>query len=97
MYTCLGLYMVAQERQAQNRERMLAEALKAMDSGGNSGEGAWLWRTMSLWIRNILQNFTVITGFSLCKRFFLSFKTSCWKEKKNEFGINKKLAVWSCN
>ena len=32
-YNCLGLYMVAVERQAQNRQRMLAEELKAMESG----------------------------------------------------------------
>ena len=35
---CLGLYMVAVERQAQNRQRMLAEELKAMESGESNGE-----------------------------------------------------------
>lgn len=32
-YTCLGLYMVAVERQKQNRQKMLAEGLRGMDSG----------------------------------------------------------------
>ncbi|KAG7031374.1 hypothetical protein SDJN02_05414, partial [Cucurbita argyrosperma subsp. argyrosperma] len=30
----IGLYMVAQERQLQNRRRMLAESLKDVESGG---------------------------------------------------------------
>ncbi|CAL5341941.1 hypothetical protein ACSBR2_028127 [Camellia fascicularis] len=34
--SAIGLYMVAVERQTQNRERMLAEALK--QSGADSGE-----------------------------------------------------------
>ena len=40
--TYLGLYMVAVERQMQNRERMMAESLKAMDSDSGGGEEAWL-------------------------------------------------------
>lgn len=36
--TCLGLYMVAVERQTQNRQKMMAEKLKAMDL--DSGEEA---------------------------------------------------------
>lgn len=36
--TCLGLYMVAAERQMQNRDRMLAESLKAMESDEGNGE-----------------------------------------------------------
>ncbi|XP_038903238.1 uncharacterized protein LOC120089884 [Benincasa hispida] len=35
--SAIGLYMVAQERQLQNRQRMLAESLKDAESGG-SGE-----------------------------------------------------------
>ena len=31
--TCLGLYMVGVERQTQNRQKMMAEQLKAMDGG----------------------------------------------------------------
>lgn len=31
---CVGLYMVAQERQLQNRQRMLAESLNDVESGG---------------------------------------------------------------
>ena len=38
--TYLGLYMVAVERQMQNRERMMAESLKAMDSDSGGGEEA---------------------------------------------------------
>ncbi|KAF5747298.1 hypothetical protein HS088_TW05G00019 [Tripterygium wilfordii] len=34
----IGLYMVAVERQMQNRERMLAESLKNMESDDNTGE-----------------------------------------------------------
>lgn len=30
--------MVAVERQTQNREKMMAEAMKAMDSGSGTGE-----------------------------------------------------------
>ncbi|PON84104.1 Winged helix-turn-helix DNA-binding domain containing protein [Trema orientale] len=36
--SAIGLYMVAVERQTQNRERMLAESLKAMESESSSGE-----------------------------------------------------------
>ncbi|KAK7405222.1 hypothetical protein VNO78_06421 [Psophocarpus tetragonolobus] len=37
--SAISLYMVAVERQAQNRERMLAEQLRAMESGeSNSGD-----------------------------------------------------------
>ncbi|XP_042477458.1 uncharacterized protein LOC122058830 [Macadamia integrifolia] len=39
--SALGLWMVGVERQAQNRERAMAESLKAMDSGADgqpSGE-----------------------------------------------------------
>ncbi|KAL4278961.1 hypothetical protein GQ457_03G023970 [Hibiscus cannabinus] len=32
--SAVGLYMVAVERQQQNRDRMLAESLKAMESEG---------------------------------------------------------------
>lgn len=35
--SAIGLYMVAQERQLQNRERMLAECLNDVESG-DSGE-----------------------------------------------------------
>ncbi|XP_027355851.1 uncharacterized protein LOC113865474 [Abrus precatorius] len=35
--SAIGLYMVAVERQAKNRERMLAEGLKAMESGESNG------------------------------------------------------------
>ncbi|XP_022943152.1 uncharacterized protein LOC111447969 [Cucurbita moschata] len=35
--SAIGLYMVSQERQLQNRRRMLAESLKDVESGG-SGE-----------------------------------------------------------
>ncbi|XP_022985081.1 uncharacterized protein LOC111483159 [Cucurbita maxima] len=35
--SAVGFYMVAQERQLQNRARMLAESLKDVESGG-SGE-----------------------------------------------------------
>lgn len=31
--SAIGLYMVAVERQAQNRQRMIAEGLKDMESG----------------------------------------------------------------
>ncbi|BBH01815.1 hypothetical protein Prudu_012194 [Prunus dulcis] len=34
----MGLYMVAAERQAQNRQRMLAEELKAMEAESGNGE-----------------------------------------------------------
>ncbi|TKY66545.1 hypothetical protein E2542_SST09421 [Spatholobus suberectus] len=38
--SAVSLYMVAVERQAQNRERMLAEELRAMESGeSNGGDG----------------------------------------------------------
>ncbi|KAK9273229.1 hypothetical protein L1049_018036 [Liquidambar formosana] len=36
--SAISLYMVAVERQIQNRERMMAESLKAMESGADSGE-----------------------------------------------------------
>ncbi|KAF7836737.1 Winged helix-turn-helix DNA-binding domain containing protein [Senna tora] len=36
--SAVSLYMVAAERQAQNRERMLAESLQAMESGASNGE-----------------------------------------------------------
>ncbi|KAK7343180.1 hypothetical protein VNO80_26143 [Phaseolus coccineus] len=36
--SAVGLYMVAVERQAQNRARMLAEELKATSSVGSNGE-----------------------------------------------------------
>ncbi|KAG5032831.1 hypothetical protein JHK85_016813 [Glycine max] len=36
--SAVSLYMVAVERQAQNRQRMLAEELKAMESGESNGE-----------------------------------------------------------
>lgn len=36
--TAVGFYMVAVERQTQNREKMMAEAMKAMDSGSSAGE-----------------------------------------------------------
>ncbi|XP_057456171.1 uncharacterized protein LOC130747297 [Lotus japonicus] len=34
--SAISLYMVAVERQIQNRERMLAEGLKAMEESGES-------------------------------------------------------------
>ncbi|KAH1221662.1 hypothetical protein GmHk_12G035024 [Glycine max] len=36
--SAVSLYMVAVERQAQNRQRMLAEELKAMESGESNGK-----------------------------------------------------------
>ncbi|GKU92880.1 hypothetical protein SLEP1_g6547 [Rubroshorea leprosula] len=36
--SAIGLYMVAVERKTQNRERMMAESLKAMESEGSSEE-----------------------------------------------------------
>ncbi|XP_027912661.1 uncharacterized protein LOC114172279 [Vigna unguiculata] len=36
--SAVGLYMVAVERQTQNRARMLAEELRATESGGSNGE-----------------------------------------------------------
>ncbi|XP_020240177.1 uncharacterized protein LOC109819015 [Cajanus cajan] len=36
--SAVSLYMVAVERQKQNRERMLAEELRAMELGENNGE-----------------------------------------------------------
>ncbi|KAL5571462.1 hypothetical protein UlMin_021076 [Ulmus minor] len=36
--SAIGLYMVAAERQMQNRERMLAESLKEMESESSNGE-----------------------------------------------------------
>ncbi|CAL0303781.1 unnamed protein product [Lupinus luteus] len=36
--SAVGLYMVAVERQAQNRARMLAEGMKAIESGESNGE-----------------------------------------------------------
>ncbi|EXB76295.1 hypothetical protein L484_025653 [Morus notabilis] len=36
--SAIGLYMVAAERQMQNRNRMLAESFKAMDSDSSNGE-----------------------------------------------------------
>ncbi|XP_057951617.1 uncharacterized protein LOC131146211 [Malania oleifera] len=36
--SAISLYMVATERQMQNRERMMAESLKAMESDGGGGE-----------------------------------------------------------
>ncbi|KAI9078885.1 hypothetical protein K1719_032125 [Acacia pycnantha] len=38
--SAVTLYMVATERKLQNRERMLAEGLKAMESEGANGEDA---------------------------------------------------------
>ncbi|KAK4255786.1 hypothetical protein QN277_008739 [Acacia crassicarpa] len=38
--SAVTLYMVAAERKLQNRERMLAEGLKAMESGGENGKDA---------------------------------------------------------
>ncbi|GAV86095.1 hypothetical protein CFOL_v3_29528 [Cephalotus follicularis] len=35
--SAVGLYMVAVERQTQNRERMLAESLKDMESEAEAG------------------------------------------------------------
>ncbi|KAI4342478.1 hypothetical protein MLD38_027105 [Melastoma candidum] len=37
--SAIGLYMVAQERQLQNREKMLAEALKDAESASSGGGG----------------------------------------------------------
>lgn len=37
-YYYIGFYMVAVERQMQNRERMMAESLRMAESGANSGE-----------------------------------------------------------
>ncbi|KAL9237384.1 hypothetical protein vseg_011938 [Gypsophila vaccaria] len=34
----VGLYMVAVERQMQNRQKMIAEGLASMESSGNSSE-----------------------------------------------------------
>ncbi|XP_051152270.1 uncharacterized protein LOC127266157 [Andrographis paniculata] len=36
--TAVGLYMVAVERQMQNREKMMAEALRAAESGTDGAE-----------------------------------------------------------
>ncbi|OIW06110.1 hypothetical protein TanjilG_29866 [Lupinus angustifolius] len=36
--SAVSLYMVAVERQAQNRARMLAEGMKDMDLGESNGE-----------------------------------------------------------
>lgn len=36
--SAVGLYMVAVERQMKNRERAIAEGLKAMESDANTGE-----------------------------------------------------------
>ncbi|KAE9616984.1 hypothetical protein Lalb_Chr03g0030571 [Lupinus albus] len=36
--SAVSLYMVAVERQAQNRARMLAEGMKVMELGENNGE-----------------------------------------------------------
>lgn len=36
--SAVGLWMVGVERQTQNREKMLAESLKAMEAGGDGGE-----------------------------------------------------------
>ncbi|KAK6134513.1 hypothetical protein DH2020_031747 [Rehmannia glutinosa] len=36
--SAIGLYMVAVERQMQNREKMMAEALRAAESGSQGGE-----------------------------------------------------------
>ncbi|GMH25535.1 hypothetical protein Nepgr_027378 [Nepenthes gracilis] len=36
--SAISLYMVAVERQMQNRERMMAEGLKEVETGGGSGE-----------------------------------------------------------
>ncbi|KAF5730665.1 hypothetical protein HS088_TW19G00258 [Tripterygium wilfordii] len=36
--SAVGLYMVAVERQMQNRERMLAESLNNMESDANTGK-----------------------------------------------------------
>ncbi|KAL0549848.1 hypothetical protein IC582_014337 [Cucumis melo] len=33
--SAIGMYMVAQERRLQNRQRMLTESLKDVESGGN--------------------------------------------------------------
>ncbi|XP_054812118.1 uncharacterized protein LOC129313177 [Prosopis cineraria] len=37
--SAVSLYMVAAERKLQNRERMLAEGLKAMESGETNDNG----------------------------------------------------------
>lgn len=37
--SAIGLYMVAVERQIQNRERMLAESLRTMDVGADGQSG----------------------------------------------------------
>ncbi|KAJ9182881.1 hypothetical protein P3X46_006826 [Hevea brasiliensis] len=36
--SAISLYMVAVERQTQNRDRMMAESLKAMEEESGSGE-----------------------------------------------------------
>lgn len=36
--SAVGLYMVAVDRQMKNRERAIAEGLKAMESDANTGE-----------------------------------------------------------
>ncbi|KAI3457475.1 hypothetical protein Pfo_014138 [Paulownia fortunei] len=36
--SAIGLYMVAVERQMQNREKMMAESLRAAESGAQGGE-----------------------------------------------------------
>ncbi|CDP17636.1 unnamed protein product [Coffea canephora] len=36
--SAIGLYMVAVERQAQNREKMMAEALGGAGSGADKGQ-----------------------------------------------------------
>lgn len=56
---CIGFYMVAVERQTQNREKMMAEAMKAMDSGSGTGENVWA----GVQRRNIICNMCSVTLF----------------------------------
>ncbi|TYI96416.1 hypothetical protein E1A91_D01G071200v1 [Gossypium mustelinum] len=39
--SAVALYMVAVERQKQNRDQMMAESLKAMESEGSEINGEW--------------------------------------------------------
>ncbi|XP_059661523.1 uncharacterized protein LOC132307709 [Cornus florida] len=36
--SAVGFYMVAVERQTQNRNRMMAEAMREMESGADTGD-----------------------------------------------------------
>lgn len=80
-YYPLGLYMVAVDRQIKNRERMMAENLKAMEGEGG-GEDVWILTYIN--DEMLLTTFwraspSFQIGPSVYVKCFLNFFFSLWK------------------